>query len=201
MTIQAAYIFESTQAKTTIEHTIFADGSVTIDFNIDIPNRAPNIPRIGLQFMINEHLENVEWYGRGPHENYLDRKTSTPVGIYRSSLNNWTTPYVMPQENGNRSDVRWMILTTGGNKAKLSITATNGNIFSTSIWPYTQQSLDEAMHNNEINKAAFKTMNIDCVQMGVGGDNSWNLPVNDKYLIKPGQYKYSFKIKGEAHVN
>lgn len=201
VTFRGAYIFENTQAKATIEHTIFADGSIAIDYNIDIPNDAPNIPRIGLQFMINENFKNVEWYGRGPHENYIDRKTSAPVGIYNSSLNNWTTPYVMPQENGNRCDVRWMILTTDRDKSKLCVTATTDNTFSTSVWPYTQQSLDKAMHNYEINKSAFKTMNIDCVQMGVGGDNSWGLPVNDKYLVKPGNYKYSFIIKGKTNAN
>lgn len=197
VTVKAAYIFENTQSKATIQHTIYADGSIQIDYDLDIPEKAPNVPRIGLQFIINESLENLEWYGRGPHENYIDRKTGAPIGIYHSSVDDWITPYVMPQENGNRCDVRWMTL-TNNSQGSLTVASTGSNAFSASVWPYTQQSLNDATHNNKIAKVPFKVMNIDCVQMGVGGDNSWGLPVNDKYLLKPGKYKYSFVIKGEV---
>ncbi len=196
LTVKGAYLFEKTQAKAIILHTIYADGSIQIDYELDIPENAPNVPRIGLQFIINENLEHIEWYGRGPQENYSDRKTGAAIGIYQSTVNDWITPYVMPQENANRCDIRWMSL-TDGNRVNLKVSATNDVTFSASVWPYTQQSLDNAMHNNEIKRSSFKILNIDCAQMGVGGDNSWGLPVNDKYLLKPGNYRYSFIIKGE----
>lgn len=166
---------------------------------MNIPENAPNVPRVGLQFIINEDLEKVVWYGRGPHENYIDRKTSAPIEIYQSTVEEWITPYVMPQENGNRCDLRWMTL-ADESRYSLRITGANSSAFSASVWPYTQKSLDEALHNNEIERTSFKIMNIDCAQMGVGGDNSWGLPINDNYLLKPGNYQYSFIIKGEVEA-
>ena len=164
-----------------------------MDYHLTIPEQAPNVPRIGLKFSLSPEFKYIEWYGRGPHENYPDRKSGAAIGIYRSTLNNFITPYVRPQENANRCDIRW-IQFSGDDQRSLRFEATAGDQFSASAWPYTQKSLEQATHDFKLSKEQLITVNIDCTQMGVGGDNSWGLPVNEPYLLKPGTYRYKFRI-------
>ncbi|MCD7851536.1 MAG: beta-galactosidase small subunit [Parabacteroides sp.] len=147
----------------------------------------------GLQFEIDKNLQAIDWYGRGPQENYLDRKSGAAIGVHHSSVTTWITPYVRPQENANRSDVRWLRL-SGPRQGEICFTAT-GSPFQCSAWPYTQQTLSSAEHDFELKEHANTVVNIDCCQMGVGGDNSWGLPVLDEYRLKPGQYRYAFVIQ------
>ncbi len=185
-------IFRGTGSEGTVVHTLYPDGSIAIDFNLDIPAGAPPIPRIGLTFEINKSMDQIEWYGRGPMENYSDRKSGALVGIYSSSVDEWVTPYVRPQENANRCDVRWVKFK--GSDRELSI-STDSVPFSVSAWPYTLEMLEVATHDFELGQAENNIVNIDCAQMGVGGDNSWGFPVNESYLLKPGNYRYKFLIQ------
>ncbi len=189
----SSYLFNSTQTKAQIIHMVFPDGKVQFDVDVDIPEGVPNVPRIGLQFVINENLENIEWYGRGPHENYFDRKTGAAIGIYQSTVSDWISPYVRPQENANRCDVRWIKLGSAGSGIQFSADAENP--LSVSAWPYSQKTLSSAAHDFELRKSGQITVNIDHRQMGVGGDNSWGNPVMDKYQIKPGNYSYGFTLQ------
>jgi beta-galactosidase len=190
ITIESQYVFNNTKSKATVKQVIYPDASIAFDMELEIPNDAPNIPRIGLQFGLNNDLANVKWYGKGPHENYIDRKTSAAVGVYQSTIDKWVTPYVRPQENANRCDVRWVSFSSKHNGFKFS--ANSNQLLSVSAWPYLQETLEKAKHDNEIEPSEFIVVNIDGMQMGVGGDNSWTLPVMEKYQIKPGSYKYSF---------
>ncbi|MDD4636992.1 MAG: glycoside hydrolase family 2 TIM barrel-domain containing protein [Bacteroidales bacterium] len=190
--MKSYYRFEQTHSTALVQQTIRSNGSIEISFEMDIPDKAPNMPRIGLQFEIDKSLQQIEWYGRGPHENYLDRKTSAAVGIYRSTLKEWITPYVRPQENGNRTDIRWIRFS--GKNQNIRFTAV-GSLFAVSAWPYTQQTLENATHDFELKEHTNTIVNIDCAQMGVGGDNSWGLPVLDQYQLKPGKYQYKFTIQ------
>ncbi len=190
--LKSYYSFERTQATAMVQHTIHNNGVIDISFEMDIPNKAPNIPRIGLQFEMDKTLQQIDWYGRGPHENYLDRKTSAAVGIYRSTVKEWITPYVRPQENANRTDIRWIRFS--GNNKSIRFTSA-GNLFAVSAWPYTQQTLESTAHDFELKEDTNTILNIDCVQMGVGGDNSWGLPVLNQYQLKPGKYEYKFTIQ------
>ncbi len=192
--VKSSYLFEATKSKLDIQNCIYPDGTIDVDYHLSIPEDAPNVPRVGLQFSLRPEFQNIEWYGRGPHENYVDRKSGAAIGIYQSTLGNFITPYVRPQENANRCDVRW-ILFNSNNKQSLSFEANHGGEFSASAWPYSQKWLEQATHDFEMVKEGLITMNIDCAQMGVGGDNSWGLPVNETYLLKPGIYKYKFRIK------
>jgi beta-galactosidase len=187
------YRFKNTQSDAEIRHTIYPDGKIRIDFELIIREGTPNIPRVGLQFEIAENRPDIDWYGRGPHENYQDRETSAAIGIYASKLKDFITSYVRPQENANRCDVRWISFKNSTNR--LLFTAVDGEYFSASAWPYTQTVLSRAAHDFELVPSGFTTVNIDCSQMGVGGDNSWGLPVLPQYQLKPGKYKYSFEIE------
>ncbi|MBL7967307.1 MAG: DUF4981 domain-containing protein [Prolixibacteraceae bacterium] len=192
--LKSNYLFSNTNSTAEIRQTIYPDGSIRIGFEMNIPENAPRVPRVGLQFELNRTLQQIEWYGRGPHENYLDRQTGAAFGIYQSTVEKFATPYVRPQENANRCDVRW-IRFSNEEMQQVQFTAEKGSSFSASAWPYSQQTLNTAAHNFELTPGLTTVINIDCAQMGVGGDNSWGLPVLEKYQLKPGKYQYSFIIQ------
>lgn len=192
--IKGEYLFTDSEATATIQHTIFANGTIEIGYNIAIPKNLPNIPRIGLQFEIEKNLKNIDWYGRGPHENYIDREAGAAIGIYHTSIDQWITPYVRPQENSNRGDIRWLRFSYGTHQLQFSAIE---NPFCASAWPYTPSTLEQTDHDFDLKPHDNITVNIDCAQMGVGGDCSWGLPVLQKYQIKPGNYQYKFIISAK----
>lgn len=185
----------STRAR--IEYEADAAGRLGVAVTVE-PRAAggkalPDLPRVGVQFAVAPDLAAVEWYGRGPQENHLDRKTGSPVGRYRSTVAEWITPYVRPQENGNRTDIRW--LTLRGAAGGLMIRA-DGAPLMASAWPYGMDDLAAAKHNNELPRRDFITVNVDHLQMGVGGDNSWGLPVHEEYRLPATRtYAYRFTIE------
>ena len=114
-------------------------------------------------------------------------------------LKDFTEPYVYPQENANRTDVRWMSFTN--QKEGLMVVA--DSLLSMSAWPWTEQNIVKAKHTNKLDESGFITLNIDLKQMGVGGNDSWSdvsqpLP---QYQIKSGNYKYSFYLKPIANTD
>jgi beta-galactosidase len=192
LSFTSEYIFNETKNICTVKQTLDTDGKITFDYAITIPDTNPNIPRIGLQFEVEKSLEKIQWYGRGEHENYLDRKTSAPVGIFSSNLSAWQTDYVKPQENGNRSDIRW--ITFQGNNTGLQFSASEKNYFGVTVSPYSQEQIETTSHYYKLKNENKIIINIDAAQMGVGGDNSWGLPVLKQYQLKPNTYHYSFSI-------
>jgi beta-galactosidase len=183
-----------------VKQTIAKNGIVRADceFRIKVKKKnkwlGPDLPRLGMQFAMPKEFGQVQWYGRGPHENYWDRKTSAPVGLYESTVADWVTPYVRPQENGNRCDVRWFTL-TDDDGAGLRFDGVPGAPLSVSAWPYAMEDLAKAAHDYELPGRDFITVNLDHLQMGVGGDNSWGLPVNEPYRIKPDKVcRWSFTV-------
>ncbi len=157
------------------------DGSLQVRLTLRAGGKAPELPRVGLQFALPAGVDRVEWFGRGPHENYWDRKDGAAVGRYRSTVGAWVTPYVRPQENANRCDVRWIAFADATGQG-LRVAAL-GKPFGVSAWPYTAEDLARAAHDHELPRRADVTVNVDALQMGVGGDNSWGLPVHEAYRI------------------
>jgi len=192
--VQSNITFEATKSTAVVNHTIYPNGTIKISLDVTIPATAPNVPKIGFQLEMDSTYKKIEWYGRGPHENYQDRKTSAAVGIYTSTINEWITAYVRPQENANRTEIRWVNFSNKSDK-QICFVADAINPISVSAWPYTQSVLEKASHNFKLSLHQRTTVNIDCLQMGLGGDNSWGLPVHDEYQIKPGKYSYSFMLK------
>ncbi|MEM9080900.1 MAG: beta-galactosidase domain 4-containing protein, partial [Verrucomicrobiota bacterium] len=165
-------------------------GRLGIDIHYEFPRRnnqfLQEIPRLGIQFTLPENYHQLSWYGRGPHENYSDRKQSAAIGLYHSTVEDWVTPYVRPQENANRTDLRWLTISEQGPNG-LSISAQAGTTFSASTWPYSINDLIHNTHDFQIPQRNFITMNLDSIQRGVGGDNSWGLPVHEAYKISTEQ--------------
>lgn len=152
--------------------------------------------RFGMQTTIPEEFNYMTWYGRGPHETMFDRKSGAAIGIYSDYVENLIHPYVMPQENGNRTDVRWVSLTNKEGTGVL-VSDVGGTNLSISAWPYTMEDLETAKHNHELTNRDFITFNIDFKQRGVGGDLPAYALLHRKYrLAENKKYRYSFFLRG-----
>jgi len=172
-----------------IIYTIFGNGVININNEINVGGKLPPLPKIGMQLKIPQNYDSFTWYGRGPHESYWDRKHGARIGLYSGKVADQYVPYVMPQENGNKSDVQWSCLKNKDNIGLLIKSDSNLNV---SVHHYTLENLTEAKHTHEVKRSDQITWNIDFQQMGLGGDDSWNPRTHDEYLLNPGKYKYSF---------
>jgi beta-galactosidase len=176
-----------------VMYTINAEGVIKVDFVLNVKTGLPDIPKVGMQTGIRREYSVIDWYGRGPLENYIDRRYGSDVGLYSKDIYDFMEPYVVPQENGNRTDVRWMFL---HNKASQGILIAADSLLSMSAWPYTEENISTARHTNKLKDAGFITLNIDLVQMGVGGNDSWSdvaAPL-EQYMIKSKWYHYAFYL-------
>jgi beta-galactosidase len=127
------------------------------------------------------------------YENYVDRRYGFDAAIYSQPIHQFLEPYVYPQENGYRTDVRWMHL---ANKANAGLLVVADSLLSMSAWPYTEENLEAAKHTNKLKEAGYLTLNIDLMQMGVGGNDTWSdvaAPV-EKYQVPAKPYSYSFYL-------
>jgi beta-galactosidase len=172
--------------------------SVNMHFKPGIKD-LPNMPRFGMGFSM-KNADKLEYYGRGPYENYCDRNTSAFIGRYTDKVANQYVAYVRPQENGYKTDTRWMTLSHNGRG--LSFTA--DSLFGFSALPIPKSQLDQLTrgNNRHINDIRFSKntfVNIDMKQMGVGGDNSWGARPHITYQIPVEEYNFSLIIK--AYTN
>ncbi|MHC4842979.1 MAG: beta-galactosidase, LacZ type [Planctomycetota bacterium] len=195
---QQAIKIEVEMALTSVDSTysatyiIFSSGDVTVKVNFIPGKELPELPRFGMQMQMSKSYSQMNWYGRGPHESYWDRKTSASVGIYSGTVSEQTHLYVRPQENGNKSDVRWAALTNKEGKGLLIV---GESFLNVSAWDYTIEVLEKAEHVHELPRGRTVTLNIDHQQMGVGGDDSWGARTHEEYRLPAKKYDYSFRLK------
>ena len=133
-----------------IDYTIYADGKIGVQATFIKPKDGEIIRRLGLQMVLPEDMEYVQWYGRGPHENYIDRKTSAYIGIYQNTVTGMEEHYVRSQSMGNREDVRWVTIT---NEKKVGIKVISLDKMSFSALHFTDQTLWMATHDFFISKS------------------------------------------------
>ena len=151
----------------------------------------PSLPRIGLQLILPEGFENVMWYGRGPHENYWDRKEGAQIGVYSMTVDDLYVPYIKPQENGNRTDVRWVSFT---NSSGIGLLFVGMPLMEFSAHHYTTEDFEKAKHTHELKRRKDITLNIDYRQSGLGG-GSCGPDTLPKYLVKPKHTHFSVRLK------
>ncbi len=158
-------------------------------------DRFPEMPRFGMSMVLPEGSDHLEFFGRGPHENYNDRNHSSDVGIYESSVDEQYVPYITNGENGNKTEVRWLSLS---NNEGRGVGIKGSPLFDFSALHYSQDDLDreqrDGAHTVDLEKSDQVFLNIDLKQMGVGGDDSWGARTHAAYLIPPGPLEYSFII-------
>ncbi|MEO8405500.1 MAG: glycoside hydrolase family 2 TIM barrel-domain containing protein [Chitinophagaceae bacterium] len=193
VSITSQYSLIHDSALVMVKYTINSNGTIHVEYSLDPKPGLPNIPKVGMQMGIEKSYDHIEWYGRGPLENYIDRRYGSDVGIYQKSITDFMEPYVVPQENGNRTDVRWMRLT---NPAQNGLMIVADSLLSMSAWPYTEENIQLARHTNKLTDAGYITLNIDLIQMGVGGNDSWSdvaAPL-EKYQVEAKAYHYGFSL-------
>jgi len=191
--ISSEYEMIKDSAQVRVDYTVKPDGIIKVNYHLQGNKSLPNIPKIGMQMGIKKDFDQISWYGKGELENYIDRSFGFPIEKYSLPIDQFDEPYVMPQENGNRTEVRWMAL-TNSSKNKGMLVMHEDKFLQMSAWPYTQENLNEAKHTFDLKTPGFLTLNIDLIQMGVGGNDSWS-PVSqplEKYQIPSGDYNYSF---------
>lgn len=192
--IETKYEVIESKAQVSVRYTVRGNGVVKVDFALNVYGSLPNIPKVGMQCGIHNDYRQIFWYGLGLMENYLDRRYGFDAGIYALPIDQFMEPYVYPQENGNRTDVRWMYLSDNKRNGLLVVA---DSLLSMSAWPYTQENIKTARHTSDLIETGYLTLNIDLIQMGIGGNDSWSdvaAPL-DIYQIPAKDYNYSFFLK------
>jgi beta-galactosidase len=179
-------------------YTILGNGEITVE-NHFVPRDEglPRMPRFGMQMTLPREFSHIQWYGRGPHESYWDRKAGASVGLYEGTVAEQFHPYVRPQETGNKTDVRWMALT---NDAGTGLLVVGMPLLSAGALHYTIDDLDpgeqkQQRHAGELVERDLVSLNIDHRQMGVGGVNSWGTTGLSNYSLYYQEYQYTFKLR------
>ena len=148
------------------------------------------IPKIGLDFGISRRFQQVEYYGRGPGENYQDSRQANLISHYQQPVNSLFENYPMPQDNGNRQDIRWLSLR---DNAGNGIFIQPRQPINFSLWPYSSQMVQQAQHIDELTPDSCLTLNLDHQIMGLGS-NSWGSEVLDSYRVYFSAFSYGFTL-------
>jgi len=176
-----------------VTYTIDGTGCLSIDTHIVPADNLRPLPRIGLQMTVPGTFSMVSWYGRGPHETYVDRKRGAKIGVYGGSVDEQYVPYVTPQENGNKTEVRWLALTDERGVGFLVAAAeadVEGPWLNMSVHHYTTEDLTCARHTYELTRRDDITLNLDYAQSGLG-NGSCGAGILEKYLLKPREVRFS----------
>ena len=172
-----------------VEYKVMNDGRMIISQSI-LPRK--DMIRVGFTAALNSGFRSFTWYGRGPHENYCDRNRGAAVSLYTTDLADLYHLYMRPQENGNRTDVRWLTIKDSKGKG-IRITDFSGEHINFSAWPFSQEQLEQAEHIHELAAEDFVTLNIDFRQRGVGGDLPAMAALHDEFKIHKNR-EHSVKI-------
>lgn len=180
-------------------YTMTADGALTINVSYKAgANELPEMPRFGMIMSLPKSLENFAYYGRGPWENYADRNFASQIGIYSSKVSDQYVPYTRPQENGYKTDLRWLTLTdNSGNGIRIE----GSQPICASVLQNWPEDFDPGLskkyrHINDITPNRDEViLSVDLAQRGVGGDNSWGALPHEQYRLKAKEYSYGYTIK------
>ncbi len=176
--------------------TVLGNGCISVANRIE-PQGAPNVlPRVGVRMTLPAALTNYMWFGRGPHENYADRKRSADVGLYRSTVAEQFVPYVDTQETGNKEDVRFAALTDDDGGGLLVVA---GSTLCVTALHYTSEELARARHPVELPQRDDVVLCLDHAQNGLGGASCGPAPMA-KYLLRPQPVTFTFSLRPYAQA-
>ncbi|WNJ16896.1 glycoside hydrolase family 2 TIM barrel-domain containing protein [Pontibacter sp. G13] len=183
------------QMEANLAYEISGNGDLVVNVEIKAVGPHPPFPRIGTYWLLDHSYEMMDWYGRGPHEAYWDRKHGARLGRYAGTVSEQYVPYGFPQENGNKADIRWMSLT---NPQDQGLLISGPELLNVSAHHYTQKNLEEATHPYQLERGPFLTLNIDFQQQGLGGDDSWSPRTHPEFQLSGDHYRYAYRIKAVA---
>ncbi|MGD8779899.1 MAG: glycoside hydrolase family 2 TIM barrel-domain containing protein [Ignavibacteria bacterium] len=208
VTIEVIYNYKYLMSIWKTVYTVYNSGIIKINNElISADTNIAVIPRIGMKMHLPVEFENLEYFGRGPHENYCDRKTSAHVGRYKSTVQEQYVPYIRPQENGHKTDTRWLYLF---NNDYNGIAIVAHSLIEFTALNNTVEDFDSGEDKNTSNRHIiditprdFVELHIDYRMMGVGGDDSWGSTPHKQYTIYPSPegYSYGFTIIPFKNIN
>jgi beta-galactosidase len=181
----------TTALKLVTAYLVASDGTIDVAAEFRAEGKLPPLPRVGFQLQLPGSQDRVEWYGRGPHESYADRKRGARLGVHRARVAEMHFPHVMAQENGNRTDVRWVTL-TGEDGAGLRFSAES---FDFTSHDYTDAALLAAKRSQLVARDGRVTLSLDLAQMGLGGDDSWSPRVHPEFQLAQPEYRFAFRLE------
>lgn len=168
---------------------IACDGSITSDIHVKKNEEFPDLPRFGLRLFLNRNLKNVSYFGMGPHESYRDKHRSTSHGLYRARVSEMHEDYLMPQENGSHFDCDYVDIANG----QFGFAAASEKTFSFNASVYTQEELERAAHNYELEVSDHTVLCLDYAQNGIGS-NSCGPVLSDPYRFNDVEFRFSIKL-------
>lgn len=190
------------------KYSVYGSGDVLVENYFKMTqDDLPEIVRMGMNLVMPREYDHLTWLGRGPHENYWDRKTSAFVGLYDGDVADLGWEYLRPQENGTRTDVRWAAVTNSegyglffDGRPLLSVSAHHNLLEDFESMERTDGRQVEGVrvenrHTTDVKPRDLTSVNIDYKQMGLGGDNSWGAWTHDEYRLSDDEYSYSFRMK------
>lgn len=192
---QVSYTYHMATSPTsccTVSYTVYSNGQIRVHLSYDPVAELGDMPEFGMMFLLDAGLDHVEWYGLGPEETYADRKRGGKLGIYRNLAEDNLAKYLMPQECGNKEEVRYLKVTNAEGEGLM----VSGNHLSVSVLPYTPHELENARHAYELPPVHHTVLRVAKAQMGVGGDDSWGAGVHPEYCLDvSGRMELDFTLQ------
>ncbi|WP_417357362.1 glycoside hydrolase family 2 TIM barrel-domain containing protein [Gallaecimonas pentaromativorans] len=194
--LHLALAFPTLHSQGSLDYRISPGGVIRLDYQAQLAKDLPEMPRFGVKFQMPQGFDQARWYGRGPQENYQDRKQSAYLGIYQAKVSELYTPYIRPQENGNRSDNRWLALTNG---AGIGLRITGGPTFDFGAHHNTLADFDQPKdgpnrHTSDIQARPLTEVTLDLRQRGLGGDTSWGALPYKPYRLLPAEHQGPYAL-------
>ncbi|MEU9328769.1 glycoside hydrolase family 2 TIM barrel-domain containing protein [Streptomyces canus] len=185
----------TTESAYTTTYTVFGNGEIKVDNTLHPgASSLPYIPEVGTILFLPRRLDRLHYYGRGPEENHWDRNNGTDVGLYSGTVAEQWTPYIRPQENGNKTDVRWAALT---GRDGVGLLVSGEPLLEVNASHFTPEDLSGGVrHDYQLTPRDAVVLRVNHRQMGVGGDNSWGAHTHDEYkLFANRDYSYTYRLR------
>lgn len=195
LTVRQEFLLpEAAQSRVRVEYRVAADGTVRVRQELTPGPGLPELPAVGMRFSLDGSFDRLEWYGRGPDENYWDRRTGARIGKFRASVAEQVTPYLRPQECGNKTEVRYARLT---NSAGTGLEVRGCPLVELSALPYSPEELEAHDHPYKLPESRKTVVRVNERQMGVGGDDSWGARTHPEFTLYANRpYVYEYELKG-----
>ncbi|MFE1835600.1 glycoside hydrolase family 2 TIM barrel-domain containing protein [Streptomyces sviceus] len=185
----------TTESTYTTTYTVFGNGEIKVDNTLHPgASSLPYIPEVGTLLFLPRRLDRLHYYGRGPEENHWDRNDGTDVGLYSGTVAEQWTSYIRPQENGNKTDVRWAALT---GRDGVGLLVSGEPLLEVNASHFTPEDLSNGVrHDYQLTPRDAVVLRVNHRQMGVGGDNSWGAHTHDEYkLFADRDYAYTYRLR------
>lgn len=195
--INTKHFLPTVNARYETTYKIFRDGLIQVTSSMKVyGDRLPELPRFGWRLLVDNRLNQVEWFGRGPFDNYSDRKFAADIDLYLQSADSLYHPYPRAQESGYRTDNRFLRMkATNGPGIQIS----TDSLFSFGVLPFNRSKIDfnraKNIHGSTVQRDDYYWLNIDLMQMGVGGDNSWGAKTHAIYTLPYQDYQFKFQLQ------